>query len=370
MVSIHYDNNQDIAQNLDVLSIRALFTTLGIFLYLPYNRPYNLFILMINIKEKPEDMSDKSSYVQQKKLNPADELRALLTSLESQGPQLKSLDATAALSLLNDLDQTDDLFAQLASLDLDLSAEQGRFTAIEATLRKNVAKVLKTLGGPTVLERHRPQPVPSQERWWWYMPKIVAANQRHTIKRLITAGVVVLAVLGIIVLVFNTILAPSPEAIARVEAERDAFSAIETDNYDEALIAVDQGLTVIPNDAGLLMLKGVLLELINDINGATAGFDQAKANLDGLYPFHFGRGQLYFRTKQLDKAEIEAKTAIELDEKQATGWLLLGQVFEAQDRKGDAIAAYQQASGLALENEESEVVVLSRMALGRLGLTP
>jgi tetratricopeptide (TPR) repeat protein len=175
--------------------------------------------------------------------------------------------------------------------------------------------------------------------------------------------------LGLIVLVFNTILAPSPEAIARVEAENDAMTAFEAGNYERALVTVEQGLAVVPNDPGLLILKGIFQELLAE-DVAIQSFEQAKANLDELTSFYLGRGQMYFRTNQYVKAENDATAALELNENISIAWLLLGQSLESQGREFEAIPAYQQAGEVALSNGDSEVVVLARLALSRVGISP
>ena len=78
----------------------------------------------------------KLDYLQPKKLNPADELREILGSLEERQPTVGRFDAGQALNLLHDLDQVDALFHQIESAGLDLRPEQGRFQSIQSHLRK------------------------------------------------------------------------------------------------------------------------------------------------------------------------------------------------------------------------------------------
>ncbi len=312
-------------------------------------------------------MSKKLGYVQPKRLNPPDELRELLSAFENRQPKFKSLNSDQALTLLQDLDKVYDLFAQLESADTNLLPEQGRFESIQIQVQKNAAQILKAIGGSTLLYKHRP--VSEQERWWWSIDELVAENQRQQLKRLALSGALVLAILGLLVLLYNTILAPSPEAIARVEAENDAYTAISLGDYETALAAIEQGLEVVPTDANLLIFKGVVQELLGVETAALASFEQAMVNLDEQKSFFLGRGLLYLRTSQFDKAENDARTIIQLDDLVSAAWLLLGQTLEAQDKREEAIAAYQTAGDIALANGENEIVVMSRIALGRLGFS-
>ena len=54
----------------------------------------------------------------------------------------------------------------------------------------------------------------------------------------------------------------------------------------------------------------------------------------------------------------------------ALGWLLLGQALEQQGQRFAAISAYERAGELALDSGQSEIVVMSRMALGRIMAVP
>lgn len=312
----------------------------------------------------------KSDYLRQKKLNPSDELRDLLNILEDHQPQLKSLNQSQAINLLRMLDQVDQLFNQLQSTELSLVPEQTRFAVVQAHYKNNVAKILKALGGSAALGKHRPDPAPERARWWWYMHELVAAHQQQMVRRVLAGGVLFFAILGVLYLAFNTILAPSPEAVARLEAENNSIDAYLAGDYGQALAALEQGLAVVPNDAGLLLIRGVVYEALGDDDKSTQSFEAAKARLNDTAIYYLGRGQLYYRTNQFEKAEAEARKAIEVNENLSAGWLLLGQSLEAQGRRFESIPIYQQAGEVALSNGDNEIVVLARLALSRVGATP
>jgi tetratricopeptide (TPR) repeat protein len=312
----------------------------------------------------------KLDYLQQKKLSPADELRDILASLEERQLKIRTLDTDQSLNLLRDLDKVDTLFQQLEVAGLDLLAEQGRFNSIQARLEKQAAALLRSLGGAATLSARRPQPPPPPEKWWWYIDQQVAAQQRRLWRRLIISLVIALVVLGGIVLLFQTVLAPSPEVVARLEAENEAYAAIDAGNYKEAVAVIERGLAKVPADPNLLTLKGVVQEILGEQTAAAQSFEQAQAGLNNRFDVYMARSQVELRVGQGSKAERSARAALELDPDSGAAWLLLGQALELQDKRFEAIPAYEKAAELALASGDHEVVILARLALGRIGASP
>jgi len=309
-------------------------------------------------------------YLHQKKLNPSDELRETLTSLEERQPSLKALTADQALKFLLDLDQLDELFHQLEAGGLDLFPEQGRFQSLQARLQKQAALLLRALGGAAVLAAQRPTPPPPAAKWWWYLDQRVAAEQRRLWRQVgLIVGVIAAIVAGVILL-FQTILAPSPEVVARLEVEDKAYAAIDKGDYQAALAFVEQGLVKAPGDSDLLLLQGVVQEVLGQEDAAAASFEQTQASLNDPLTFYLARSQLQLRIGQAAKAEADARHATQLDETSANAWFLLGQALEFQNKPAEAILAYQKASEQGLKNGDSEVVVMARLALGRIGAGP
>lgn len=312
----------------------------------------------------------KLAYLQQKRLNPADELRVLLNTLEDRRPTLKAMDSTKALILLRDLDQANSLFTQLEATGLNLLSEQSRFEAVQSHFKKNAAVILKALGGPEALSEFRPSPPPGYERWWWYSQELVAAQKRRSLKQIAIVIIALAVIFGVIILAFNTVLAPSPESVARIGAESQSMAAFEAGDYERAMAEIEEGLAVVPDDPNLLVIRGVFLELLGDDVEAAQSFEAARNNLDDSATFHLALGQMYFRTGQLAKAEAEARASIESNDNISAAWFLLGQSLEGQGKSAESVAVYQHAGDVALANGDSEIVVLARLALSRVGFGP
>lgn len=312
----------------------------------------------------------KLDYLQEKKLGPADELREKLDELGETHFGIKSMDSTRALALLRDLDWVDSNFNELEAGGMDLRPERGRFQSIQGGLEKKAGSLLDAVGGPTVLREHRPSPPPPPERWWWYINELVAANRQRQMRRVIIGLVVVLLIFGGLILVFNTILAPSPEAIARLNAENDAYLAVEQGDYSGALAVLEKGLAEVPGDPGLLIFKGVVQQALGEEEAAIGTFAEVRELIVDLKEFYLARAQLYLRMNQPEQAQRDAMAALELDEEFARTWLILGQALEFQGGVLEAMQAYENASQFAFDNQENEVYVLSRMALARLSQAP
>jgi tetratricopeptide (TPR) repeat protein len=309
----------------------------------------------------------KLDYLQQKKLSPADELREILSSLEERQIQVKTMSSEQALNLLRDLDQARTLLQQFESTELDLLPERSRFTMIQARLKKQAPSLLKALGGVTELEKQRPIPAPPQTQWWWYVDELVAAQRRRWLRGVMIGLVIALLLVGGLILLFQTVLAPSPEAVARLEAQDQAEAAIVQGSYAEALNFIEAGLAKVPDDPDLLIYKGVVQELLGDEAIARQSFNQAQTKLNDPLHFYLMRSQLNLRIGRAIEAEGDAQAAIGLDQSSAAAWLLLGQALEIQQKIDDAILAYQKASELANVNNDPQIYVTARLALGRLG---
>lgn len=312
----------------------------------------------------------KLDYLQPRKLNRNDELRDLLKQLEDSQPLLQKMNPTQALITLRNLDQVYGLLAELEVSGAELPGEQARFEGIQAELKKQAVPFLKGLGGPATVGDYRPKPAPSREQWWWYIDEWVAAQRRRLLKRIIGIGAVLIIVLAGLVVAFNTVLAPSPEAIARLEGETQSLAAFNNADYDAALAAVDRSLEIVPEDARLLTLRGIYLELLGREQEAGDVFQQARRSSSDPVNFYIDRGQYYLRTNQIAKSEADARSALNGDEDSPAAWLLLGQVLELQNERSEAIAAYQYAAELAAERDDNEVVILARLALGRISAGP
>jgi tetratricopeptide (TPR) repeat protein len=155
-----------------------------------------------------------------------------------------------------------------------------------------------------------------------------------------------------------------------MDAQDRANAALEQGNAKEALLFLEEGLAKIPHDPDLLLYQGVVQELLGNEAAARQSFDQAQASLNDPLHFYLARSQLELRVGRLAEADGDARAALELDQNSSAAWLLLGQALEAQQKRDEALSAYQKASDLANTNGDAEIFVTARMALARLSSMP
>ena len=313
------------------------------------------------------DKGNKLSFVQGKKLSPADDLREELSRLEDVLPGIKALDSAQVVKLLHELDHVVATFEKLDPAGDALTAEWSRFQAVQGRLKQDASKLLKLLGGTESLARQRPEPAPPADHWWWYLDKMVAQKRQYNLKRISTLIVIVLVIVGGIVILLNTVFKPSPEAVARLNAEGNAYAAVEQEgDFAKALAAIDEGLAVAPNDPSMLAIKGVVLQLLGREAEAEDVFAQVKKNLNDPIAYHLTLAQVYLRLGQPEQTERETRAALALNDEFARSWLLLGQSLEMQGKYIEAIDAYETTGEIASQNDENEIYVMSRMALAHL----
>ncbi|MDM8530811.1 hypothetical protein QUF63_06540 [Anaerolineales bacterium HSG25] len=318
------------------------------------------------------DTTDKIiGHLQTKKLSRADELRELLSSLESRAPRLKNLTETKMLILLRDLDRVHKLFEALQSTGLDLTAEASRFNSLQLRLQRSTVTIVKQLGGAQVMRDHRPKSADEVDQWWWYIDSAIVDRQKRIVMNIaMVLGIFFAVVIGFYV-AFQTVLAPEPSVVARLEVENAVYQTLLYSEYEKALAQVDEGLQndLLTDDPTLLLLKGTIHDSLNQPEQAEESFNRVKTVINDPVTFYIARAQLYLRNANVDKAEEDIRQVIKLDERKSSAWLMLGQIFETQGKRFDAIRTYEHAGNLATENGDNEVVVMARMALAQMGAT-
>ncbi len=197
---------------------------------------------------------------------------------------------------------------------------------------------------------------------------MVADRRKQRLAWFGLVGGIILVLISVTILAFNTFLAPSPEASLAFQVERDAEMAIDEGDYRGALAIVEQGLVQLPTDATFWLYKGLLHQVLAEEEAAERAFAQSQQYVEEPLQFYLARSQLSLRLGQAEQAEADARAAIELQENEARAWLLLGRALQDQDKGFDAAEAYERAGQLAWESGDSEVVVMARLALSRLGI--
>ena len=143
---------------------------------------------------------------------------------------------------------------------------------------------------------------PDRAQWWWYIHEIVATQRQRLLRRVMRGILTILLIIAGLGILFNTVLAPSPEAVARVEAENDALAAYTDGDFQSGLNAVEKGLAIVPNDPGLLLIKGVLHESLGEAEAAAQSFEQARQNVDNPHRFLYRAGTTLYQDESTHRS--------------------------------------------------------------------
>lgn len=247
-----------------------------------------------------------------------------------------------------------------------LKTARAQYEGILAKLDKEASGFLRDLGGVQVLRQTRSQVNPPKDHSWWYLDVSLAQRRNSSIKRLLITAGAILVLLVVLGFVYQTFLAPAPEVAERYSREQAAGDALIAGDLEKALKEAEAGLLLAPQDAGLLILKGVILDGLGKSGDAQVAFEAAQKVLPNQEEFLITRGQHYSMSNQLDKALSDATDVLRLNPESAQAYLLIGQVYEIQKDYQKALDAYDQAYTISDKQKQYEMAALARMRMAML----
>ncbi len=302
--------------------------------------------------------------IPQPKLTPADDLRDRLQRAERAVANLKGKGAEV-VALLELLDEAQDLIISLEAKGMDLRPERTRLTTVQNQLRSRAAVLVREVAAAGGLSALRQDRAPDRGRWWWYLDELVAQHRRRLLRNGLIAGVVCLILLGIGIVAYNRFLAPDPLTRQKMALINEAEVLLSQSDVPAALEKYQAARALDPTDAEVLIWVGILSQQLGQDVEAENAFSTARVQIGSEVGFLVARGMAYGEAGQLDAAESDAEAALALDPNSAEAHFLLGGVYEAQDRKREAIAELQQAADLARQagNDTLYVLATTRMAM-------
>jgi hypothetical protein len=269
------------------------------------------------------------------------------------------------LQILTLMDAIAEKFKQLHQQGAIITGEENQYENACRALQRQAGTFIRAVGGVSALRSERSHRNPPADAWWWYLDDYVAQKRRSMFLR--TA--LILGVIGLLVVVFGIVyqkyLAPGPEVTIPYQAYIQATDLLARGNVDEALIAVQKGLDVVPNKPDLLIIRGVILTLQGHDQAAVESFDQVRAKV-GDEAFYLARAQVYVFSRSVDLVKQDARAALAINPKSAVAYLMFG---TGQELEGDGYGAYEsytRASDLAEASGDSTLVSTIRVRLGML----
>ena len=138
--------------------------------------------------------------------------------------------------------------------------------------------------------------------------------------------------------------------------------AIKTKNYDEALAAFDNVLAIDPANGKAALLKGQVLDLKGDVNGAKAAYELAAANGQEkaakrqLTKTYLKKAKAASGAKNYTEALECAKTAISYDATEANAYYIGGIAAQNLSKNAEAITLFEKYLELKPAASNSQAV--------------
>jgi tetratricopeptide (TPR) repeat protein len=302
-------------------------------------------------------------YVPTKARTPADRVRQLLSQAEKDVSNLRGA-GSDPLQLLHAFDQIEDGLSHLERRDVDVRVERTNFEAIQRQLRDRKRRFLKEAGGTLQEERRRIEP--ARSRWWWYLDQAAAKERWRRLRRLGTGGATVLALLAVAWLAYKRFLAPPPEVGQAYRQMELGRRQVEEEDFRGALTAFKAASELTPDDPEPWLWKGVIHDKLNGSGAAQNAFEIARRLYDTPFDFILNRGRVYFQAGDVEQAEADVETAMQLNPDSGWCYYLRAGIAVRNGDPGAALDDLNRATTLAEENGDAQLQALANTQIAGL----
>lgn len=295
-------------------------------------------------------------YVPEKTRTPADRVRQRLSQAQQEVMSLPGA-GPEAVQLLHAFDRIEDDLNRLERRDVDVRVERTNFEALQRQLRDRKRRFLREAGG--VLQEERGRVEPARSRGWWYLDEAAARERWRRLRRVGVSGAAVLVLLAAAWLAYKRFLAPPPEigqAYRQMEAGR---RQVEERDFHGALIAFAAATELTPDDPEPWLWKAVTHDQLGNSDAAQDAFEAARRLYDTPFDFTLNRGRVYLQAGDVEQAEADVKTAIQLNPDSGWSYYLRAGIAMRNGDPGAALADLDRAVTLAEENGDAQLQALA-----------
>jgi tetratricopeptide (TPR) repeat protein len=264
------------------------------------------------------------------------------------------------------LDQARERLDALKAAGAGASSENSQYESLLLQLEKKRPVFLNRVGGTAALRQSRMEHQPEKSAWWWFIDQGLAEERQAKIKRLAIIGTVVVALLIVLVVVYNQFLAPSPEFQAGISFQQTAESQLIAGAYEEALASVNQAIQYLPDYAELFVLRGVLYDILVKPDLAEQSYRLAREMLADEETFYAVRAKYFLLAGQAESGMADAQMALSLNPDSAVSLMYVAQAYEMQGDIAKAIDYYELASAAAEASNNPTLQVMARMQMANL----
>jgi tetratricopeptide (TPR) repeat protein len=269
-------------------------------------------------------------------------------------------------SLLLNIDQANERIKMLEKQDRDLKAEKTQFGYIITTIQENASGFIRELGGKRTYQALRSKHNPGIEQKWWYLDDYLKQKRQKLIKN--SAFIAAISIISIIIMViiYQTFLAPDPQFIERIGYTQDAQRFLLDQNYTKALDKVNQALILLPEDPELLTLRGVIYQSLKQDVLAVDDYIKAESLFNDQETFLLTRSMDYLQANQPEYSLNDSRAVIQTNPQSAEGYFYLGKGYELKGDFLTAIEDYGIAARLAQEQNKAELAATIKMNMAML----
>ncbi|NLJ48132.1 MAG: hypothetical protein GX428_00885 [Candidatus Atribacteria bacterium] len=265
--------------------------------------------------------------------------------------------------------------AYFRSKNAYLEPEETRLGNFDSLLKKQSRFLVKGIGKKAFIDQ-RAILNPSTDQWWWWLDIEYKKNQKKVIQRkLLNIGIFFV----IIVLVYFIFLRLPPQERryldlnSSIEKKIDQ-SLIETDQelvkkiYNDIIQECEQALVLFPERPVPLLIKGAILEKLNNLSESQASFNQALALYPSQEDFLLDQATWFFRLGMKDQAK-KSLAAILKENSDSIGAInLLGTIYEEENNYVEALKAYSRVLELAEDQNQTTMIPVTKMKIAMLQL--
>jgi tetratricopeptide (TPR) repeat protein len=279
-----------------------------------------------------------------------------------------SLGAPSETDLARILQERSSLETELASLKLlgrDVRAERSRLDTLDNAIRSRAAMLVGLADRSGGMAALRAQAQPAQDHWWWWLDGDVAESRRSDARR--TIGIVVLAAIVLFVVGFAMDrLGGSPEEQKAATHSAQGANRISQGDYTGAIEAYEESVTVIDAQPEIWASLAVLYETQGETAKAAAALARAEELVADTAALESVLARSYELVRDCEAALQHGERAVAADQAFPQAYLARGSALECLEQWEPALADYQRAADLALEQDQDGVYVLAKTRLGML----
>jgi tetratricopeptide (TPR) repeat protein len=300
--------------------------------------------------------------IESRATSPANTLRDALDKAERQVVQLDPANIEDFLVLLDEIEQ---MFHGLAETQADVRPEEGRWESLLNRLSTSPGPLVNAAaraGGLAQLRKNHPP----AESFWWHLDAEIVRRRARSIRRAVIATGSIVAITAFVLWALNFFFPPDPKAVLISNVNSDIGQLILEENWEAALLVVEQAQQTLPDDPELLIWEGVLAEQVGDQVRAQESFGLAQEVLaDAPANFWLLVGNRRLEVGNLDGAQQAGEEALALEPENPQATFLLGGVAELRGDNATAIEMFNRTFDQA-EADNPQLAVIARVRMGNL----